>query len=71
MNDTFVVTYEQLQPQLFLSAGPSATKHVPNSTVQYPVRAMSAARWGLEWLTIEVLCLVAAPDSPVCSDFLL
>jgi hypothetical protein len=24
---------------------------------------------GLERLTIEVLCLVAAPDSPVCSDF--
>jgi hypothetical protein len=30
MNDTFVVTYEQLQPRLFLSAGPSATKHGPN-----------------------------------------
>jgi hypothetical protein len=23
---------------------------------------------GLERLTIEVLCLLAAPDSPVCSD---
>jgi hypothetical protein len=34
MNDTFVITYEQLQPQLFLSAGPSATKHGPNN--QYP-----------------------------------
>jgi hypothetical protein len=31
MNDTFVITYEQLQPQLFLSAGPSATKHGPNN----------------------------------------
>jgi hypothetical protein len=31
MNDTLVVTYEQLQPQLFLSARPSATKHGPNS----------------------------------------
>jgi hypothetical protein len=29
------------------------------------VRATSAARWGLERLTVEVLCLVAAPDSPV------
>jgi hypothetical protein len=33
MNDTFVVTYEQLHPRLFLSAGPLATKHVPNSGV--------------------------------------
>jgi hypothetical protein len=45
-------------------------------TVQCPVRATSAARWGLEGLTVEVLCLLAAPDSPmphqtcpVCSDF--
>jgi hypothetical protein len=30
MNDAFGVTYEQLQPKLFLSAGPSATKHGPN-----------------------------------------
>jgi hypothetical protein len=29
------------------------------------VRAPSAARWGLERLTIEVLRLLAAPDSPV------
>jgi hypothetical protein len=27
MNDTFGVTYGQLQPKLSLSAGPSATKH--------------------------------------------
>jgi hypothetical protein len=33
-------------------------------TVQCPVRATSAARWGLELLTVEVLCLVVAPDSP-------
>jgi hypothetical protein len=33
MNDTFGVTYEQLQPKLFLSVGPSATKHGPNSFV--------------------------------------
>jgi hypothetical protein len=31
MNDTFGITYEQLQPKLFLSAGPSATKHGPNT----------------------------------------
>jgi hypothetical protein len=30
MNDAFGVTYEQLQPKLYLSAGPSATKHGPN-----------------------------------------
>jgi hypothetical protein len=30
MNDAFGVTYEHLQPKLFLSAGPSATKHDPN-----------------------------------------
>ena len=30
MNGTFGITYEQLQPKLFLSAGPSATKHGPN-----------------------------------------
>jgi hypothetical protein len=33
------------------------------------VRATSADRWGLEWLTIEVLCPHAVPDSPVHSDF--
>jgi hypothetical protein len=30
MNGTFGITYEQLQPKLFLSAGPSAMKHGPN-----------------------------------------
>jgi hypothetical protein len=34
MNGTFGITYEQLQPKLFLSAGPSATKHGPN---KYPL----------------------------------
>jgi hypothetical protein len=29
------------------------------------VRATSACRWGSERLTVEVLCLLAAPDSPV------
>jgi hypothetical protein len=33
MNGTFDVTYEQLQPKLSLSAGPSATKHGPNTSV--------------------------------------
>jgi hypothetical protein len=33
MNDAFGVTSEQLQPKLFLFAGPSATKHGPNNTV--------------------------------------
>jgi hypothetical protein len=31
MNGTFGVTYKQLQPKLSLSAGPSATKHGPNT----------------------------------------
>jgi hypothetical protein len=31
MNGTFGITYEQLQPKLFLSAGPSAMKHGPNT----------------------------------------
>jgi hypothetical protein len=38
-------------------------------TVQCPVRTTSADRWGLELLTVEVLCPLAAPDSPVRSDF--
>jgi hypothetical protein len=40
-----------------------------HDTVHCPVRATSADRWGLERLTIEVLCPLAAPDSPVRSDF--
>jgi hypothetical protein len=31
--------------------------------------ATSADYWGLEQLTVEVLCLLAAPDSLVHSDF--
>jgi IS30 family transposase len=31
MNGAFGVTYEQLQPKLSLSTGPSVTKHGPNS----------------------------------------
>src|SRR5688572_23976610 len=34
MNGAFGVTYEQLQPMLFLSAGPSATKHGPNRLLE-------------------------------------
>jgi hypothetical protein len=34
-------------------------------TIHGPVRATSARHWGLEQLTIEVLCLVVAPDSSV------
>jgi hypothetical protein len=33
MNGAFGVTYEQLQPKLFLSAGPSAMKQGPNMVV--------------------------------------
>jgi hypothetical protein len=29
---SFGITYRQLQPKLFLPAGPSATKHGPNRT---------------------------------------
>jgi hypothetical protein len=39
--------------------------HTGHGTVHYPVRATSAARWGLERLTVEVLCPFAASDSPV------
>jgi hypothetical protein len=41
----------------------------PTLTVHCPVRAMSADRWGLELLIVEVFCPLAAPDSPVHSDF--
>jgi hypothetical protein len=39
-----------------------------HGTIQCPVHATSAAHWGLERLTVEVLCLLAAPDSPVRPD---
>jgi hypothetical protein len=42
-----------------------STRH---GIIQCPVRATSAARWGLERLIVEVLCLVAAPDSPVADQ---
>jgi hypothetical protein len=42
-----------------------AVDGTPNSTVP----AMSVDRWGLERLTIEVLCPLVALDSPVCSNF--
>jgi hypothetical protein len=38
-------------------------------TVHCPVCATSADRWGLELLTVEVFCLLVAPDSSVHSDF--
>jgi hypothetical protein len=40
-----------------------------HGTVHCPVRAMSTDRWGLERLTVEVHCPLAAPDSPVRSHF--
>jgi hypothetical protein len=33
------------------------------------MRATLATRWGLERLTVEVLCPLVALNSPVCSDF--
>jgi hypothetical protein len=36
-----------------------------HGTVHCPVHATSADRWGLERLFVEVLCPLAAPDSPV------
>jgi hypothetical protein len=38
------------------------TRH---SIVHCPVRATSVDRWGLELLTVEVVCPFGAPDSPV------
>jgi hypothetical protein len=40
-----------------------------HGTVHCLVLATSTDRWGLEWLTIEVLCPLVAPDSLVPSDF--
>jgi hypothetical protein len=39
--------------------------HTGQGTVHCPVPATSADRWGLELLTVEVFCLLAALDSPV------
>jgi hypothetical protein len=40
-----------------------------HGTVHCPVHATSADHWGLERLTVEVLCFLVALDSPVRSDF--
>jgi hypothetical protein len=42
------------------------TRH---NTIHCPVRATPVDRWVLELLTIEFLCPLATPDSPVTSDF--
>jgi hypothetical protein len=34
-------------------------------TIHCPVSATSADHWDLELLTVEVFCILAAPDSPV------
>jgi hypothetical protein len=39
--------------------------HTRHCTVHCPVSATSAGSWGLELLTVEVFCLLAAPNSPV------
>jgi hypothetical protein len=39
--------------------------HTGHSVVYCLVSATSADRWGLERLTIEIVCLLAAPDSLV------
>jgi hypothetical protein len=39
--------------------------HTGHSTVHCPVRATLADHWGLELLTVEVVCPLAAPDIPV------
>jgi hypothetical protein len=38
-----------------------------HSTVHCPVSATSADRWGLELLTVEVVCPLGAPDNSVCN----
>jgi hypothetical protein len=43
--------------------------HTGHDIVHCLVPATSADRWGLERLTVEVTCPLAAPDSPVYSDF--
>jgi hypothetical protein len=44
---------------------PVRTRH---RTVHCPVHAISPDRWGLELLTVEVICSFGAPDSPVRPD---
>jgi hypothetical protein len=49
-----------------LSMGtPDSPVRIRHSTIHCPVRAMSADRWGLELLTVEVVYPFGAPDSPV------
>jgi hypothetical protein len=43
--------------------------HTGHGTVYCSVRATSADCWGLERLTVEVFCPLAARDSLVCSNF--
>jgi hypothetical protein len=43
----------------------TARWYTGQDTVQCPVRATSAGRWGLERLIVEVFCPIAASDSPV------
>jgi hypothetical protein len=40
-----------------------------HGTFHCPVRTTLADSWGLERLAVEVLCPLAASDSPVRSDF--
>jgi hypothetical protein len=61
---------------LLLMGTPDSPVVHGHGTVHYLVRATSARHWGLERLTVGVLCPVVAPDSlvphrtcPVCSDF--
>jgi hypothetical protein len=42
---------------------------IGHDTVHCPVHATPVDRWGLEQLTVEVLCPLAAPDSLVRFDF--
>jgi hypothetical protein len=56
MNDAFGVTYKQLQPKLFLSAGPSATKRGPN--IFHP-----------EWLANPVLVKKKGGKWRMCVDY--
>jgi hypothetical protein len=44
---------------------PDSPVHTGHSTVQCPVRATLADRWGLELLNVEVVCPCGAPDSLV------
>jgi hypothetical protein len=42
---------------------------IGHGTVHCPVHATSTDRWGLERLTVEVLCSLAAPDISVHYNF--